>query len=86
MRNPPKSKISIALYFVAFLFACGCAVALYQFIQLPGDTRQGTIAKMRVLGVVRHTGFIALSIFAFGYVVQMIADIRWKLFEGKTDA
>ena len=86
MMSPPKSKISIALYVVAFLFACESAVALYQFLQLPGDTREGTIAKMSALGVFRQTGLTALLILVFGYVVQMIADIRWKLFEGTADA
>jgi hypothetical protein len=86
MMKPPRSRISIALYVVAAIIACGCAVALYQFMQLPGDTRAGTLAKMNALRVARQNGLTALCIFAFGYGLQMIADIRWKLFEGSTDA
>ena len=86
MIKPPKSKIAIALYVVGFLFACGFAVALYQFNQLPGDTREGTMAKISVLRTVRNTGFTAITILVFGHVVPMIADIRWKLFEGGSNA
>ncbi len=86
MKKPPMSKISVALYILAFVFACGCTVALYQFVQSPGDTRQGTIAKIAALGAFRYSGIAALTAFVSGYVVQIVVDIRWKLFEGEKNA
>ena len=86
MTKPPKSKVAVGLFVIAAAFACGCALAIYQFVQLPGDTRAGTMTKIGVLEVVRYSGIATLMTFVLGYVVQMIADIRWKLFEGQINA
>jgi hypothetical protein len=82
--KPPKSKIAIALVVISILFSVACAIAIYHFARLPGDTRLGTLAKINMLEVVRTTGFSALGTFVAAYVVQMISDIRWKLFESRT--
>ena len=86
MTKPPKSKVAIMLFIASAAFAFACALAIYQFGQLPGDTRQGTINKIGMLEVVRYSGISALMSFVSGYVVQMISDIRWKLFDGQTKA
>ena len=86
MITPPKSKVAIMLFVIATFFACGFAVAIYQFVRMPGDTREGTVTKINVLEVARYSGIAALMTFVLGYVVQMIAEIRWKLFEGQTNA
>ena len=86
MSKSPKSKVAIALFVFASFFAIGCLIALYQFVQLAGDTRPATIAKISVLEAIRYSGIAALITFVTGYIVQMIADIRWKLFEGQVNA
>ena len=86
MTKPPKSKVAIMLFTASAAFAFACALAIYQFGRLPGDTPQGTITKIGVLEAVRYTGISALMTFVSGYVVQMISDIRWKLFDGQNKA
>ncbi len=85
MSKPPKSKIAIVLFIISVFFAFGTAFAIYKFVQTPGDTQQGTLLKITVLGLVRYSGIATLITFVSGYVIQMISDIRWKLFEGDAD-
>ena len=86
MTKPPKSKVAILLFIASAAFAFYCAFAIYQFAQLSGDSRQETMIKIGFLEIVRYTGIAALLTFVFGYVVQMIADIRWKLFAKQTNS
>ena len=86
MNKPPKSKVSLILFVIAAFFAIGFLIALYQFVQLPGDNRPATLAKISVLEAIRYSGIAALITFVAGYIVQMVTDIRWKLFEGQTNA
>ncbi len=86
MNRPPKSKVALVLFVIAAFFAIGCLIVLFQFVQLPGDTRLATIAKISALEAIRYSGIAALITFVAGYIVQMIADIRWKLFEGQVNA
>lgn len=85
MTKPPKSKVAILLFIASAAFVFGCALAIYQFSQLSGGTRQGTMTKIGFLEVVRYSGIAALMTFVSGYVVQMISDIRWKLFAEQTN-
>lgn len=84
MTKPPKSKVAILLFIASTAFAFGCALAVYQFAQFSGDTRPETITKIGFLEVARYSGIAALITFVSGYVVQMISDIRWKLFAEQT--
>lgn len=84
MTKPPKSKVAILLFIASAAFAFACALAIYKFAQLSGDTRQETMTKIAFLEVVRYSGITALVTFVSGFVVQMISDIRWKLFSAQT--
>jgi hypothetical protein len=74
------------LFIASAVFAFGCAYMIYVFGYLPGDTPQGTKAKIGALGGVRYSLFAALMAFVSGHAVQMISDIRWKLFDDKLKA
>lgn len=86
MTKPPKSKVAVMLFIASAVFAIGCAYMIYVFGYLPGDTPQGTKAKIGALGGVRYSLFAALMAFVSGHAVQMISDIRWKLFDGQTES
>ena len=85
MTKPPKSKVAIMLFIASAVFAFGCAYMIYVFGYLPGDTPQGTKAKMGALGGIRYSLFTALMAFVSGNAVQMISEIRWKLFDGQAE-
>jgi len=86
MTKPPKSKVAIMLFIASAAFAFGCAYMIYVFGYLPGDTPQGAKAKIGALGGVRYSLFTALMAFVSGHAVQMLSDIRWKLFDGQTES
>ena len=86
MTKPPKSKVAIMLFIASAVFAFACAYMIYVFGYLPGDTPQGTKAKIGALGGVRYSLFTALMAFVSGHAVQMLSDIRWKLFDGQTES
>ena len=85
MTKPPKSKVAIMLFIASAVFAFGCAYMIYVFGHLPGDTHEGTKAKIGALGGIRYSLITALMAFVLGHAVQMISDIRWKLFDGQTE-
>ncbi len=78
--KPPVSKLAIAFYIVGLVWLASGLFALDTYSQL-GDS-QGAFAIVSLVPAM--IGAILTSL--FGLVVQMIADIKWKLFEVNQDA
>jgi hypothetical protein len=91
MSKPPRSKIAMLFYFFGGLWIVGIIGAtLYAHI---GETSANSpnyyakyIAVLFSLPVAFPKFFDGWATIAFGYVVQMISDIRWKLFHGDDNA
>ena len=80
MTTPPKSKVAIMLFIASAVFAFGCAYMIYVFGHLPGDTPQGTKAKIGALGGIRYSLFTALMAFVGSCLMDKLKAERMTAF------
>ena len=85
MSEPPPSRVALGFYILTAVLAAAAIFSFVIFVQTPGS-HIASSAKAAAAAASVRTAILAITTGLFGRVVQMIADIRWKLFRGDLDA